>query len=86
MDIRDPKQFDTIMDATQPYRDYIEKLQNDVLADIEADNENAEKIACLLAVARAAYIYDYCMDEDIERKERLLLIMRAALADVEDLL
>ena len=40
----------------------------------------------LLAVARAAYAYDYCMDEERERKERLLRNMRKALAAVEDLL
>ena len=42
--------------------------------------------ARLLAVAKAAYTYDYCNDDDVERKERLLLEMRAALAAVEDLL
>ena len=40
----------------------------------------------LLRVARAAYAYDYCNDDDLERKKRLLLEMRNALRDVEHLL
>ena len=40
----------------------------------------------LLRVARAAYAYDYCMDEDIGRKHFLLLGMRNALKEAEHLL
>ena len=40
----------------------------------------------LLRVARAAYTYDYCNDDDLERKKRLLLEMRNALWDAEHLL
>lgn len=40
----------------------------------------------LLRVARATYAYDYCNDDDIERKEFLLRRMRVALKEVKDLL
>ena len=43
-------------------------------------------VLSLLRVARAAYAYDYCNDDDLERKKRLLLEMRNALRDAEHLL
>ena len=49
-------------------------------------NECADEAAKLERVARAAYAYDYCNDDDLERKKRLLLEMRNALRDVEHLL
>ena len=51
-----------------------------ILAQLE------EKNARLLAVVRAAYTYDYCNDDDVLRKKRLLLELRVKLAAVEDLL
>ena len=49
-------------------------------------NEMRWQRDALLRVARAAYTYDYCNDDDLERKKRLLLEMRNALRDVEHLL
>jgi len=46
----------------------------------------ADRYNRLIRVARAAYIYDYCNDDDLERKKRLLLEMRNALRDAEHLL
>jgi len=51
-----------------------------LLADCDMDR------LALLRVARAAYAYDYCNDDDLERKKRLLLEMRNALRDAEHLL
>jgi len=49
-------------------------------------NEMRWQRDALLRVARAAYAYDYCNDDDLERKKRLLLEMRKALKDAEHLL
>ena len=54
----------------------LEQSRKDMKADREA----------ILRVARAAYAYDYCNDDDLERKKRLLLEMRNALRDAEHLL
>ena len=43
-------------------------------------------VEALERVARATYAYDYCMDDDLERKKLLLLEMRNALRDAEHLL
>ena len=54
----------------------LEQSRKDMKADREA----------LLRVARAAYAYDYCNDDSLERKKRLLLEMRNALRDAKHLL
>jgi len=46
--------------------------------------EPADAFIALLRVARAAYAYDYCIDEDTERKKRLLLKMREALKELPE--
>ena len=48
--------------------------------------EPADAFVALIRVATAAYAYDYCNDDDLERKKRLLLEMRNALRDAEHLL
>ena len=67
-----------------------EEQMDDFITILEANaaaiNALVANNARLLAVARAAYAYDYCMDEDVGRKERLLLKLREALAAVDDML
>ena len=52
----------------------------------EVIGESIAVIQSLLRVARAAYAYDYCNDDDIERKGFLLKRMRKDLKEVKDIL
>ena len=58
----------------------------DIRLTIAQQNEINDATQALLRVARAAYAYDYCNDDDVERKKRLLLRLREAIKEAKHLL
>jgi len=66
---------------------YLSSLDYEGLNFDEAEARKwASEADALLRVARAAYAYDYCNDDDVERKKRLLLRLREAIKEVKHLL
>lgn len=66
---------------------YLYSLDYEGLNFDEAEaREWASEADALIRVARAAYAYDYCNDDDVYRKKRLLRAMRHAIGDVKHLL
>ena len=67
----------------------LELIEEDTPLEISENvryvNEMRGQRDVLLRVARAAYAYDYCNDDDIERKGFLLRKMREAIQEAEKL-